>query len=607
MANAAIASISSLSNPIVGDKLDVTQLTKILDAKATVFSEEWSVPVASNPYQANFSQQCTDPACLITFFNAAICTQVPQESRKNLFALQSDQQQAGSVMKSFIEQGGSLLYGNCFYSFSNGRPADSMSYYLHTPRTTMIGCTHLAQVLAGDTATLGNCKLIFDYVNNSTQAITDYNNCMDIKPAGYVPPCNGIGCSREGFRIINDSCGFTLRKVAIVFSAGCYHDSTLYDIFRVHTVCSPVPVGGCQSPVSGSFNPYYKDILGNWRPKSQFVYQVNRENIAGNTSIKGSTNIRKSGAYSVFNPFWKYNTSSTFWEQNPSGDAKWIAANEVTYFNSKGLEVENKDALSRYSSALFGYLESMPVAVASNSRYREIASDGFEDYGFNIECNTGDTCNKGHFNFKKLLNGNTIDTTSLYAHTGKFSLKLNGSASITKTVYLGDIISLFSYDNSGQYILQGNELAKGFSPIPGKKYVVSFWVNDGSPRDPSTNTQVIVNGTTLINNFSKWPIVEGWKRIEAVFTLPSVATSFTLQLQSAGTSYFDDIRIHPFDGQMKSFAYDPSSQRLMAELDENNFATFYEYDDEGILIRVKKETERGIMTIKETRSSYRKQ
>jgi hypothetical protein len=346
--------------------------------------------------------------------------------------------------------------------------------------------------------------------------------------------------------------------------------------------------------------------LGNWRAKSQFVYQVSRENIPGNTSITGATNIRKSGAYSVYNPFWKYNSSTTIWEQNPTSDAKWIAANEVTYFNSKGLEIENKDALNRYSSALFGYLESMPVAVASNARYREIAFDGFEDYGFNVDCNTADTCNKGHFNFKKLLNGNTIDTTSLYAHSGKYSLKLNGSASIAKTVYLGDIINLFTYDNAGQYILQGNELAKGFSPVPGKKYVLSLWVNDGSPRNASTNVQVTINGINLISNLSKWPIVEGWKRIEAVFTLPSVATSFTLQLQSSGTSYIDDIRIHPFDGQMKSFAYDPSSQRLMAELDENNFATFYEYDDEGILIRVKKETERGIMTIKETRSSLRK-
>lgn len=68
-------------------------------------------------------------------------------------------------------------------------------------------------------------------------------------------------------------------------------------------------------------------------------------------------------------------------------------------------------------------------------------------------------------------------------------------------------------------------------------------------------------------------------------------------------AYFDDIRVHPYNGNMKSFVYDPKTQRLMAELDENNYATFYEYDQEGGLIRVKKETEKGIYTIQETRSS----
>ena len=66
--------------------------------------------------------------------------------------------------------------------------------------------------------------------------------------------------------------------------------------------------------------------------------------------------------------------------------------------------------------------------------------------------------------------------------------------------------------------------------------------------------------------------------------------------------YFDDVRIHPIDGSMKSFVYDPETFRLMSELDENNFSTFYEYDNEGGLIRVKKETSRGIKTIQETRS-----
>jgi len=44
----------------------------------------------------------------------------------------------------------------------------------------------------------------------------------------------------------------------------------------------------------------------------------------------------------------------------------------------------------------------------------------------------------------------------------------------------------------------------------------------------------------------------------------------------------------------------------MADLDENNYASFYEYDDDGTLIRVKKETEKGVITIKETRSALTK-
>jgi hypothetical protein len=360
----------------------------------------------------------------------------------------------------------------------------------------------------------------------------------------------------------------------------------------------------CRKTIPASpINPYYTGILGNWRPKSSYVYQINRENIVSDPTKKGSTDIRKSGAYSVFSPFWTY--SAATWNQ--STDAKWIAANEMTYFNQKGLEVENKDALNRYSSAVFGYLESMPVAVASNSQYREVAYDGFEDYGFVLDCSLSDICNNsGHFNFRKNLNGSAVDTTSLYSHTGKYSLKLNGSTTVTKTVYTGTPGSIFSIDNIGRYTLGSNELAKGFSPIPGKKYVLSFWVKDGSPRDASTTVQATVNGTNLLNNALKWPVVEGWKRVETQFVLPAIAANFNLQLQSSGVVYFDDIRLHPVDGQMKSFAYDPSSQRLMGEMDENNFATFYEYDDEGILIRVKKETERGIMTIKETRSSYKK-
>ena len=67
------------------------------------------------------------------------------------------------------------------------------------------------------------------------------------------------------------------------------------------------------------------------------------------------------------------------------------------------------------------------------------------------------------------------------------------------------------------------------------------------------------------------------------------------------TVFFDDFRIHPIDANMISHVYDKKDHRLMADLDENNYAVFYEYDDEGKLIRTKRETEKGIVTMQEKR------
>jgi len=101
-------------------------------------------------------------------------------------------------------------------------------------------------------------------------------------------------------------------------------------------------------------------------------------------------------------------------------------------------------------------------------------------------------------------------------------------------------------------------------------------------------------------------VIDGWQRFEQEFTISSGASGkLNISLVNAGynvTSYFDDIRIHPFNSNMKSFVYDPVTLKYVAELDANNFATFYEYDEEGSLVRVKKETEKGIMTIQETKN-----
>lgn len=683
MANTAIATIVSLKNPIIGNKLDVSQLTQVLDAKATVFDEQWSMPIA-------VCTSCPDGYKLTLDQSQCYKDTIPQLPSQYLVC-EGDQIGPYGSCGSFVYQCNDTLErtrvgaGNQFW---NAFTDDDTTYCKYDATNTATQTYGLPCPLSWVNRNGFQAKP--DTVNGLTLernlSVAGRLNRTGIWNCGGAGPINtwigfertfnitvaktyylGIGCDNEFRAIVNGIKRFysdstsnqenfkiwhifplyldtglqTIKFEAMnsgsqaSFGAELYNNTiaeldtatgygsidTLFSTENMvgqyfnsgDTVCAP---GYTKTIINGDsvvcrkyapldtviINPYYTGLLGNWRPRSSYVYQVNRENKVSDPSKAGSTDIRKSGAYSLFSPFWNY--SSSTWNQ--SSDVKWIAANEITYINEKGADIENKDALNRYSSAIFGYLQSMPVGVASNARYREIAFDGFEDYGFALDCASADTCNNAHFNFQKKINGSSVDTTSVYSHSGKYSLKLNGNVLLEKSVFTGSPGPIFTFNSRGEYLLGSNELSKGFSPVPGKKYILSFWVKDADPRLATSGIGVTVNGTSLVNNLLKWPVVEGWKRVETQFTLPSIATNFELSLQSSGVMYIDDIRIHPADGQMKSFSYDASTQRLMAEMDENNFATFYEYDDEGVLIRVKKETERGIMTIRETRSSYRK-
>ena len=100
---------------------------------------------------------------------------------------------------------------------------------------------------------------------------------------------------------------------------------------------------------------------------------------------------------------------------------------------------------------------------------------------------------------------------------------------------------------------------------------------------------------------SKEPKVDCWQRIEVEFTYDDSYDLIELLPVSSGLFYVDDIRIMPADAITKCYVYSPQNYRLLAELDENHFATYYNYDEEGTLVQIKKETERGIMTVKTTR------
>ena len=124
---------------------------------------------------------------------------------------------------------------------------------------------------------------------------------------------------------------------------------------------------------------------------------------------------------------------------------------------------------------------------------------------------------------------------------------------------------------------------------------------DPDPNDPAAPSQII----STVELKPTGDIIDGWQRISGRFIIPenTITAGVVLNNKNAGIPiYFDDLRIHPIDGSVKAFVYDSETFKLMSELDENNYSTFYEYDNEGGLVRVKKETAKGVKTIQETRS-----
>ncbi len=344
-------------------------------------------------------------------------------------------------------------------------------------------------------------------------------------------------------------------------------------------------------------NPYVRGFKGNWRAAESNVYQVNRSYGNQAAPAQAGVNAHKDGHYADFRAYWYKDPGTGNWYTNTS---KWVTATSMTLYDQYGQELENKDALGRYSSALFGFRGNVTTAVASNARHREIFYEGFEDLNFRSANNYGDSCNK-RMNFDSYL-GNLVSNTS---HTGRYALSLGSQVILTANTNYRDhkTESYLAVNNRGEYLYRSEPglYNNGFEPTPGQTYLLSVWVKDGNRESKTPPITVQVNGGAIALTWKA--TVEGWKLFEGSFSAQG-----QLQMSITGSSavYMDDMRIFPLDGLIKTYAYDALNYRLMAELDENNFATLYEYDDEGILNRVKKETEKGIVTIKETRSTYKR-
>ncbi|GAA3591146.1 thrombospondin type 3 repeat-containing protein [Flavivirga amylovorans] len=172
------------------------------------------------------------------------------------------------------------------------------------------------------------------------------------------------------------------------------------------------------------FNPFLYNAKGEWRAKKSYAYLTERTEVVNGSTSK--VNTRKEGYFKDFIPYYNLVEQSPDiyeWEQTVDAQLdtnKWTFASEVTQYSPYGSELENMDALDRYSAAQYGYNYTLPTAVASNSKYQDMGVDNFEDYEFVNALN-------GHFNFKETIDNNALDDaiiSNARAHTGQNSLVL---------------------------------------------------------------------------------------------------------------------------------------------------------------------------------------
>lgn len=292
------------------------------------------------------------------------------------------------------------------------------------------------------------------------------------------------------------------------------------------------------------------------RPRTNYIYKkeiVEADNAAGNGRIYSG------GLYTGFAMFPQGN----FTDPNIAPAAEWLPLNTVIAYDPNGNPVAERNLLGIYSAARYGYKGTLPVLVAKNAEYANVQFHNFEDQG-----------------------DYTLTVNSSHAHSGKSSWQYSSGVQVFKN------------------LLFNNQLqAKGAS--------VKLWLKSTNPH-AAGNLHVLINGIASycrkISQNGEWSLYEariegsGWGTM-----VPSSTQRFDVTLAYSLTSgeqvYIDDIRFQPLDAQMMTYVYDVASKRLLAQFDDQHFGLYYQYNEEGKLVRKMKETEKGMMTIQETQSN----
>lgn len=293
------------------------------------------------------------------------------------------------------------------------------------------------------------------------------------------------------------------------------------------------------------FNDYETGNKGNWRTQSSYVYRDQIDVDAGKTR-----NFEK-GLFKMELFDWR----------NPSNNtSKWVLTSTVNSYDANGQPLEDENILGIKSTAVYGFNNTLPIMVAQNAQSRSVFFESFES-------KTAD------------------DVTPSVSHTGQKSYLLKPSHTVDFSFYPG----VDEYSS-------------------GDDYMVRFWVKSGIRAAILEKELVLKTNTYRSSGMAIKKIASSgeWNLFEVNFHngyLGRYGSIYRLSLELSNKVlegvYIDDFRVQPVDAEAVCYVYD-HAQRLTAVLDDQHFASIYQYNAEGVLVRKLKETTEGVKTISET-------
>lgn len=277
----------------------------------------------------------------------------------------------------------------------------------------------------------------------------------------------------------------------------------------------------------------------------------------------------------------------------------WRKLSKNTLYDGSYNCIEQEGLNARRAASRWGYKGLYKLADISNANYNSFTFSGFEDPAIGPGTNNFIFGGEVHY-------AQTAQQAAVHVANG-----------VSHVVVPHTGIRMAGVDPNG---LAPAFHTSGFEV--GRTYIAKVWVHKLSPPSAAlsirlsgktgsgayTDTRTVMRNDPANVTVGNWVLMSVELEVPVNFDINSTNQMSVLlsNTNGSGKAYFDDLAFHPKDAVMTGNVYNETTGALVAQLDNDNFATLYNYDNALRLTSVIKEYSGGQKKVTESSYHYAK-